>query len=97
VENARYGDLNSDIPVCLSTRPVQKSRVIDGPVTSLGEGVRQVGGETYGHTGRLCDETVTMPKGANKWSTPNKGDRRPGRKTGHAITKSFLTESTKKV
>ena len=29
VENARYRDLNSDIPVCLSTEPSKTSRVID--------------------------------------------------------------------
>jgi hypothetical protein len=36
VENARYRDLNSDIPVCLSTDTLQRSCVfIDGPVTGL--------------------------------------------------------------
>ena len=35
VENAHYGDLNSDILVCLLTEPSKTSRVIDRPVTGL--------------------------------------------------------------
>jgi hypothetical protein len=42
-------------------------------------------------------ETVTMPKRANMWSGPNKGDRRRGRRGPPSITKSSATETTKKL
>ena len=42
-------------------------------------------------------QTTMMPKCTNKWSTPNKEDRHPGRTWWITITKTRQTESMKSV
>jgi len=46
-------------------------------------------------TGVLHNMTTDMPSGVNRWSTPNKEDRRPGRASPAAIEKPKVVPDDK--